>query len=330
MIWLWVSFVAAVLVLLALDLGVFHRKAHEVSMKEAGLWTAVWVGLALAFTVFVFFLYQHRLFGVIGPTEPKGYEAAVLFLTGYVVEESLSADNIFVMALIFAFFRVPGKVQHRVLFWGILGAIVLRAAMILGGIALIHRFAWVLYVFGALLIYSAVRMLMGTGEADPLKNPVVRLARKLLPVSDEFDGARFLTRRDGRRKLTLLALVLVAVESADVIFAVDSIPAIFAITDIPFIIFTSNIFAILGLRSMYFALSAVLKKFRYLKISLAVLLAVVGTKMLLKDYLERLPGKTYLMLGTIVLIMGVGVLASVIWPGRDAEGGDHRGTEAQR
>jgi tellurite resistance protein TerC len=320
MIWLWVSFVAAVLMLLALDLGVFHRKAHEVSMKEAGVWTAVWIGLALAFTVFVFFLYQHRLFGVIGPAEPRGYEAAVLFLTGYVVEESLSADNIFVMALIFAFFRVPSAVQHRVLFWGILGAIVLRAAMIFGGIALIHRFAWVLYVFGAFLIYSAVRMLTGSGESDPLTNPIVRLARKVLPVTDEYDGPRFLTRRDGRRKLTLLALVLVAVESADVIFALDSIPAIFAITDIPFIVFTSNIFAILGLRSMYFALSAVLKKFRYLKVSLAVLLAVVGTKMLLKNYLEAVPGKTYLMLGAIVLIMGAGVAASLVWPERPADG----------
>jgi tellurite resistance protein TerC len=320
MIWLWVSFVAAVLVMLALDLGVFHRKAHEVSIKEALIWTAVWIGMALGFTVFVFFLYQHRMFGVIEPNEPKGHEAALLFLTGYVVEKSLSADNIFVMALIFAFFRVPGAFQHRVLFWGILGAMILRAAMILGGIALIHRFAWVLYVFGAFLIYSAFRMLFGSAEADPLKNPVVRLARKLLPVSDEFDGPHFLTRRDGRRMLTPLALVLVAVESADVVFAVDSIPAIFAITDIPFIVFTSNIFAILGLRSMYFALSAVLKKFRFLKVSLAVLLALVGLKMLLKDYLEALPGKTYIVLGAIVFIMGAGVLASVLWPGREAEG----------
>ncbi|MEI7835550.1 MAG: TerC/Alx family metal homeostasis membrane protein, partial [Planctomycetota bacterium] len=239
-------------------------------------------------------------------------EAALLFLTGYVIEKSLSADNIFVIAVIFSFFRVPAAYQHRVLFWGILGALVLRAAMILGGIALIHQFEWVLYIFGAFLIYSAGKMLMASGEADPSKNVFVRLARRLLPFTDHMDGPHFLTRQNGRRMLTPLALVLIAVEGADIVFAVDSIPAIFAITDIPFIVFTSNIFAILGLRAMYFALSAILNKFHYLKVSLAILLGMIGLKMLLKDYIHDLPGKTYIMLGLIVAILAGGIVASIL------------------
>ena len=322
MIWLWAGFVVFVLVMLALDLGVFHRRAHEVSMKEAVAWTVVWVGLAMAFTVFVYFLYEYRLLGLIGPGAPPGREAALLFFTGYLIEESLSADNIFVMAMIFAVFRVPAAYQHRVLFWGILGAVVLRAMMILGGIALIERFAWVLYLFGAFLIYSACRVLFAKAEADPQKNFAVRLARQVLPVTQEYDGPHFLTRREGRRMLTPLALVLVAVESADVIFALDSIPAIFAITNIPFIVFTSNIFAILGLRSMYFALLATLKKFRYLKVSLAVLLAVIGLKMLLKDVLKAVPGQTYMTLGVIVLVLGAGIVASLVFSPRRARDRD--------
>ena len=320
MIWLWVGFLLFVLAMLALDLGVFHRRAHEIRVKEALAWTGVWVGLALAFAVFVFFLYQHRLWGVIDPKAPGGREAALLFLTGYVVEKSLSADNIFVIAIIFSYFGVKLKYQHRVLFWGVLGAIALRAAMIMGGLALVHRFAWVLYIFGAFLIYSALKMLLSTSEADPGRNLFVRLARRLLPVTEEMSGPRFLVRQGGRRMLTPLALVLVAVEGADVVFAVDSIPAIFAITQIDFIVFTSNIFAILGLRSMFFALSAVLRKFRYLKVSLAVLLGVIGLKMLLKDLIEDLPGKTYLTLGLIVAILGAGIVASVLRPMSAAEG----------
>ncbi len=315
MIWLWAIFIAFIILMLALDLGVFHRRLHEISMKEATSWTIVWVCLALSFTVFVYFLYQYRLLGLEAPPDLKGYQASLLFLTGYIVELSLSADNIFVMALIFSYFRVEGAYQHRVLFWGILGAVVLRALMILGGIALINRFDWILYIFGAFLIFSAYRMLFSKGEMDPRKNPAVRLARKLLPVSDEFDGPRFITRHNGKRMLTPLALVLLAVESADVIFAVDSIPAIFAITDVPFIVFTSNIFAILGLRSMYFALSAVLKKFRYLKVSLAVLLAVVGLKMLLKNFVHV---PAYVTLGVILLVLAGGIVASILHPGKDA------------
>jgi len=321
MIWLWVGFLLFVLAMLALDLGVFHRRAHEIRVKEALAWTGVWVGLALAFAVFVFFLYQHRLWGVIDPKAPGGREAALLFLTGYVVEKSLSADNIFVIAIIFSYFGVKLKYQHRVLFWGVLGAIALRAAMIMGGLALVHRFAWVLYLFGAFLIYTAAKMLLrGDEESDPRKNLFVRLARKLLPFTDEMHEQRFTVRQDGRRMFTPLALVLVAVEGADVVFAVDSIPAIFAITQIDFIVFTSNIFAILGLRSMFFALAAVLRKFRYLKVSLAVLLGVIGVKMLLKDFVEDLPGKTYITLGLILAILGTGVVASILRPEEPGEG----------
>jgi tellurite resistance protein TerC len=318
MIWLWCGFISFVVLMLALDLGVFHRRAHEVSMREAFHWTLVWVGLAMAFCVLVYFLYEYRWWGLI-KSGPGGREAATLFLTGYIVEESLSADNIFVIALIFAYFGVPAAYQHRVLFWGIMGAVILRASMILGGTVLIQEFNWVLYVFGAMLIYSAVRMLWGSGEMDPSKNLMMRLARRLLPVTEDLHGQRFLLRLNNKLTLTPLALVLVTVETADVVFALDSIPAIFAITNISFIVFTSNIFAILGLRSMYFALSAILKKFRYLKVSMSVLLAVIGMKMLLKDLIEQVPGKTYIMLGLIVMILGAGIAASVIWPEKKPE-----------
>ncbi len=321
MIWLWIAFLLFVFVMLALDLGVFHRHAHEVSMKEALCWSLVWVALALACGVFVYCLYEYRLWGLIAPGQPTGRQAATLFLSGYLVEESLSADNIFVIAMIFTYFAVPSSYQHRVLFWGILGAIVLRGLMILAGIALIQQFGWIMYVFGALLLYSAYRMLTADEAPDPQKNPFVRLVKKLLPVTEELDGTRFIVKRDGRRFLTPLAIVLVSVEGADVLFAVDSIPAIFAITDIPFIVFTSNIFAILGLRSMFFALSSILKKFHYLKISLSVLLGVIGLKMLLKDYVHDLPGRDYITLGLIVLILGVGIVASIRRTRRHAKAG---------
>ncbi len=324
MVWLFVIFIIFVLSMLAIDLGVFNRRSHEISTKEALSWCAVWVSLAMAFNVFVYFLYEYNLFGLIGTGQPRGHEAAVLFFTGYVVEESLSADNIFVMALIFAYFQVPAVYQHRVLFFGILGAVVLRAVMIFGGIALIHQFSWVLYVFGAFLIYSAYRMLFSDEEMDPQKNLFVRLAKKILPVTNEYHGQHFMVRHQGCWMLTPMAIVLVAIEGADIVFAIDSIPAVFAITDISFIVFTSNIFAILGLRSMYFALSAILKKFRYLKISLTILLAVIGTKMLLKDLIEAVPGKTYITLGLIVLILGGGILASILSPKQQTDSNSHR------
>lgn len=316
MIWMWIAFIVFVVVMLSLDLGVFHRRAHEIPVREALIWSGVWVGLALAFSVLIYYLFQYRPWGLVGDGEPSGREAMFLFLSGYIVEESLSADNIFVIAMIFSYFAVPAAYQHRVLFWGILGAIVLRGVMILVGVVLIQQFSWIMYVFGAFLIYSAYRMLTADAMPDPLKNPLVRLMRRFLPMTDTLDGPHFITRRDGRRVLTPLALVLVAVEGADVIFAVDSIPAIFAITDVPFIVFTSNIFAILGLRSMYFALAGILKKFHYLKVSLSVLLGVIGLKMLLKDLLHNVPGTTYITLGLIVVILGAGVVASVIWAKR--------------
>ena len=267
-VWHWAGFVAAVVVLLALDLGVFHRRAREVRFREALGWTGIWVLLALSFG---FWMYQAR-------SRDDGLE----FLTGYLIELSLSMDNVFVMALIFSYFAVPLRLQHRVLFWGILGAIVMRGAMIAAGAALISRFHWLLYVLGAFLVVTGVRMLFGAEtKIEPERNLVLRLARKFFPVSRDFDGQRFVTRMEGRVMLTPLALVLIMVETTDLVFALDSIPAIFAVTQDQFIVFTSNVFAILGLRSLYFALAGAIAYFRYLKIGLSLVLAFIGVKMLL-------------------------------------------------
>ncbi len=308
----WIGFVVLVLGMLALDLGVFNRKPHVIGVREALGWTAVWVAAALIFNVALYFLYEHHLLGI-GTSfghPVGGKQASLEFFTGYVVEKSLSLDNIFVIALIFAYFMVPGMYQHRVLFWGVLGALVLRGAMIAAGTALIHRFDWIVYVFGGLLIFTAAKMLMaGEQEIEPRRNPLVRLARRLYPVSADFEGHRFFTRVGGRRAITPLFLVLLLVESTDVLFAVDSIPAIFAVTRDPFIVFTSNVFAILGLRSLYFALAGVLDRFRYLKISLVFLLAYVGVKMILSHHY---PIPTPVSLAVICGILAVGVLASVI------------------
>ncbi len=276
-LWHWSAFLACVLVFLALDLGVFHRHAHVVRFREAISWTAVWVALALFFGF------------VLAPSTVAGWarRETVEFLTGYIVELSLSMDNVFVIALLFTYFRVPARYQHRVLFWGILGALVMRGVMIGAGAALISRFQWTLYLFGLFLIVTAIKMLVVAEEGvHPEKNPVIRLARKLFPVAPDFDGQKFTTRLNGRLALTPLALVLVVVETTDLIFAVDSIPAIFAITDKPFIIFTSNVFAILGLRSLYFALAGAMQYFRYLKVGLACVLAFIGLKMLLDPHGE--------------------------------------------
>jgi tellurite resistance protein TerC len=255
-------------------------------------------------------------------TEPDGRAAAVMFLTGYVLEKSLSVDNVFVMAVIFSYFGVPAVSQHRVLFWGILGALVLRGAMILLGSVLIARFHWVLYIFGALLIFTAAKMLLVRQEPDPKNTWLVRLARRLFPVTDGFVGQRFAVRVNGQWMLTPLALALAAVESTDLLFAVDSVPAIFAITEDPFLVFTSNVFAILGLRSLYFALAGIMDRFYYLKLSLVVLLALVGVKMLLKDWLHAVPGLTYYTLGAIAVVLGAGVLASLVRARRlEAEAG---------
>ena len=311
--WLWIGFLAFVLVLLALDLGVFHRKAHAVELKEALVWSGVWMGLALAFNAFVYFGYEYHWLGMGLPgTEPDGRAAAVMFFTGYVVEKSLSVDNVFVMALIFSYFGVPAVSQHRVLFWGILGALTMRGAMILLGSVLIAEFHWVLYFFGAFMIFTAAKMLLIRQEPDPKHTWLVRLARRLFPVMDDFVGQQFAVRVNGKWMLTPLALALVAVESSDLMFAGDSVPAIFAITEDPFLVFSSNVFAMLGLRSLYFALAGIMDKFSYLKLSLAVLLALVGVKMLLKDVLHAVPGLTYYTLGLIAVILGAGVFASLV------------------
>jgi tellurite resistance protein TerC len=313
MLWLWIGFVAFTLVLLGLDLGVFHRKAHAVTVKEALIWSGVWMGLALLFNAFVYVAYQNHWLGLDIPgTEPDGWAAAMAFFTGYVLEKSLSVDNIFVMVLIFSYFGVPAVLQHRVLFLGIFGALVLRGVMICLGAVLIAEFDWILYLFGAFLIYTALKMLLARQEPDPRNTRLVRLARKVFPVTDGFAGQSFLVRIDGRWMLTPLALALVAVESADVVFAVDSVPAIFAVTLDPFLVFTSNVFAILGLRSLYFALAGIMDRFHYLKTSLAVLLAVIGVKMLLKDVLHDVPGLTYYTLGIIALVLAAGIIASLV------------------
>lgn len=269
-LWHWTGFIICVLFFLALDLGVFHRKAHVVKFKEALLWSTLWFCLAMLFAL------------LLRPT--RGKDEALEFLTGYIIELSLSMDNVFVMALIFAYFGVPSRYQHRVLFWGILGALIMRGIMIGVGAAAIQRYQWILYFLGVVLIVSAIKMIFVDVEPNPEKNIFIRLTRKFFRVSKDFDGQKFLTHVDGRVALTPMALVLVMVETTDLIFAVDSIPAIFAVTQKPFIVFTSNVFAILGLRSLYFVLAGAIDYFRYLKIGLSIVLAFIGAKMLLDPH----------------------------------------------
>ena len=268
--WHWLGFIACVLVFLALDLGIFHRHARVVKFQEALLWTAVWCGLAMLFAI--------------GLKQWGGQKEALEFLTGYLIELSLSMDNVFVIALIFAFFRIPSQQQHRVLFWGILGALVMRGVMIGAGVALITWLHWLLWVFGAFLVFSGLKMLLTDTQVDPEKSRVVRLARKFFPVAPHLEGHKFLTVWQGKPALTPLALVLLLVETTDLIFAVDSIPAIFAVTTKPFIVFTSNVFAILGLRSLYFVLVGAIGYFRYLKGGLSIVLVFIGVKMLLDPH----------------------------------------------
>jgi tellurite resistance protein TerC len=295
--WHWIGFVVCVLIFLALDLGLFHRKSHVVTFTEACVWSVLWFTLAMLFAAAMAHL--------------RGREDAIQFTTGYVIELSLSLDNILVIALIFSWFRVPAEFQHRVLFWGILGALVMRGAMIAAGVALINRFDWVLYVFGGFLIFTGVKMLFSKKDAvQPEKNPVLRLVRKLFPVAQNFEGLKFFTRLDGKFALTPLALVLLLVETTDLIFAVDSVPAVFSITRKAFIVFTSNVFAILGLRSMYFLLAGALGYFRYLKFGLSVVLVFIGVKMLLDPHdhepkwfqIEIPTGISLMTVATIILI----------------------------
>ena len=297
-IWFWIGFNAFVLIMLALDLGVFHRKAHVVSPREAGMWVAIWVSLALLFALGLYFF--------------EGKQIALTFVTGYLIEESLSVDNIFVIVLIFAYFRIPPKYQHRVLFWGILGALVMRGTFILVGALLIKQFHWILYIFGAFLVVTGVRMaLQGESEFDPETNIVMRAAKRWLPFTHRYDEQRFFTMEGGRRVATPLFLVLLLVEFTDLIFAVDSIPAIFAVTTDPFLVYTSNVFAILGLRSMYFLLAGVVEKFHLLRYGLAVILAFVGTKMLIVDWV-KVP--ILVSLGVILTALTVSVVASLLIP----------------
>jgi tellurite resistance protein TerC len=297
---LWTAFGGLVLVMLALDLGVFHRRKHEIRFKEAATWSAVWISLALAFAGLVWHV--------------RGGHSALEFLTAYIIEESLSVDNLFVFLLIFGYFAVPGRDQHGVLFWGILGAMVFRAFFIVAGVALLHRFEWVIYVFGAILIYSGIKIgLQKDKEIHPEQNPVLRLFRKFMPVTTNFEGSRFFVRREGKTFATPLFLVLLVVETTDLIFAVDSIPAVLAITQDRFIVYTSNIFAIMGLRALYFALKGVMSLFHHLHYGLAIILVFVGVKMILAHFLHIPTG---IALGVVAGVLLFSIVASLIWPER--------------
>ncbi|MFH1023562.1 MAG: TerC family protein [Planctomycetota bacterium] len=297
-VWVWAGFIAFVLGMLVLDLVVFHRKAHEVKLREAILWSVFWITLALVFNVVVW--------------RWKGVEAGQNFLAGYVLEKSMSVDNLFVFLLLFGYFAVPARYQHRILFWGIIGALVLRGVFIAAGAALIVRFHWILYVFGLFLVVTGVKMAFQKDkEVHPDRNPMLRLLRKFLPVTGDFEGGRFFERREGRTWATPLLVVLVAVETTDVVFAVDSIPAIFGITTDPFIVFTSNVFAILGLRALFFALAGFMKLFHYLNYGLSFILVFVGAKMLVADVWKI---STAAALGVIGGTLAVSVLASLMFP----------------
>lgn len=293
---LWVAFNAFVLIMLALDLGVFHRKAHEVSIKEALTWTGIWIGLAMLFNLFIYHHFDK--------------DKAIEFFTGYIIEKSLSVDNIFVIIMIFSYFNVPRIYQHKVLFWGVLGALVMRIIFIYAGIELLHHFHWLIYIFGGFLVITAIRMIVSKDEKlEPERNPLVKFVRRRFRVTPSFHGDNFFVKIKGRLSATPLFLVVIMIEATDLIFAVDSIPAILAISEDPFIVYTSNVFAILGLRSLYFALSGIEKYFQYLKYGLAVILVFVGAKMCLMDFI-KIPVEVSLIV--IVFVLGISMLASAV------------------
>ena len=325
----WVGFCVFILIMLAIDLGVFNRKAHEISYRNAAIWSAVWITLALLFAASLFGPLGWQLFG------PQRNQKAFEFLTGYVIELSLSVDNLFVFLLIFSYFKVPPKYQHRVLYWGVMGALVMRVTMILIGTALINRFHGIIYIFGAFLVYTAVQMLRGgETEIEPEDNPVVRFVTRLIPITRHYERQKFFTTVNGKRVGTLLLLVLIVVEVTDLVFAVDSIPAIFGITTDRFIVYTSNVFAILGLRTFYFLLAGVVEKFHYLKIGLGIVLGFIGVKMLLPLLVKILAAGFHALgfdgvgpvlhrfeeipilfaLAFVALILMASVVASLIWP----------------
>jgi tellurite resistance protein TerC len=296
----WIAFIAFVVAMLAIDLGIFHRKSHVVGMREALVWSSVWIALALLFNGIVWKLY--------------GAERGLEFLTGYMIEKSLSVDNIFVFVVIFGALGIPALYQHRVLFWGILTALVLRAVMIFAGAALLTRFHWLIYVFGAFLVLTGIKLFVQRQQAsNPADSAVIKLARRLIPATDRLDGEKFFTVENGKRVATPLFMALLLVEATDVVFAVDSIPAIFSVTSDPFIVFTSNIFAILGLRSLFFLLAGVVDKFRYLKTGLAAVLVFVGAKMSLVD-LYKVPPLASLLV--IAMLLSVAIVAS-LWASRN-------------
>jgi tellurite resistance protein TerC len=297
---LWVGFNVFVLLMLALDLGVFHRKAHEVKFREAITWSAIWIMLALVFNAGVWYYF--------------GKVKAIEFLTGYVIEKSLSVDNIFVFVLIFTSFQVPAIYQHKVLFWGVLGALVMRIIFILAGVTLIAKFHWIIYIFGVFLILTGIKIARDKGTKINIANsPVLKFIRKFIPVTPDYHESKFTVKLDNKWHATPLFLVLILVETTDLIFAVDSIPAILAITSDPFIVYTSNVFAILGLRSLYFALAGSLKYFTYLHYGLALILVFVGIKMLISDFYKLNP---FLSLGIIGVILAGSIAASFIWPAK--------------
>src|SRR6266513_4473087 len=324
----WVGFCSFILVMLAIDLGLFNRKPHEITARNAAIWSGVWVTLALIFAGLLFGPLGWELFG------PARHQKGLEFITGYVIELSLSVDNLFVFLLIFSYFKVPPKYQHRVLYWGVLGALIMRVVMILLGTELIARFNWIIYIFGAFLIYTSVKMFRGEEtELDPENNFVIRLVTRYVPITRHYERRKFFTVIDGKRVGTLLLLVLVVVEVTDLVFAVDSIPAIFGVTTDRFIVFTSNVFAILGLRTFYFLLAGVVEKFHYLKIGLGIVLGFIGLKMLLPlivkmlsivvhalgyddllPYLQRFQSiPTLVALGVVAVVLLSSVAASLVW-----------------
>lgn len=295
-LWAWMAFLGAVFVMLMMDLGIFHRKAHVLSLKEATLWSIFWVVVSVLFNILILFW--------------LGEEKALEFLTGYLLEKSLSADNIFVFAVLFSYFAVPAEYRHRVLFWGVVGAIVFRLTFILAGTALLKKFHWVVYVFGIIVIISGIKLLMRKEEKIvPERNPVLRLARRLLPITPTYHGQRFFVVHDGKVFATPLMLVLLVIESTDIVFAIDSIPAIFAITRDPFIVFTSNVCAILGLRALYFLLEGMIRLFRYLDEGLAVILVFIGVKMLLSEFYE-IP--VWVALGFVAVVLAIAITLSLV------------------
>ena len=305
---IWIGFLSLIIIFLALDLGIFHKDPHNISTKEAMGWTILWVSISLAFSGVIYWVYSN---GWIENTNGLSNEQAVLkYLTGYVIELSLSLDNIFVIAMLFSYFGVAKAYQHKVLFWGILGAIVFRAIMIFVGVVLINKFSWMIFVFGGLLLFSAYRLYFSVDqEFAPEKNPVIKLLKRFFPITKDFEGDRFFVRKRHIRAVTPLFITLVVVETTDIVFAIDSIPAILGVTTDPFLVFSSNIFAILGLRSLYFVLASMLDKFKKLKYSLVFILAFVGVKMLLGHYIH-LP--EWLSLGMIILALFSGIIVSLL------------------